>query len=310
MGPFFRSSLVVTGFWFIVIGVVPCLAGEPLADPKPAQEVTLVVASGRRFHGQVDPQSGPQALVLRSEALGVTLWRPIAWERIVAAEVQGQPISLVELQQWGLTARRSSPSQVGPSRPGEPAEKEDLRPRTPTPPASAPATVSRAEQDSSERVVQLSLDAYVANWDGDVEVDGLVVELAPRAADGTIVPVSGTLEVELWGLQRRVFSQSPHSGGDTLERVERWTRAVRPEEVGVSGFRCTLPFGAIHPELRPDWLAWWYGLVHVRLCVPGQGIFDASRDGVRLRPWSPVRDRLERGGMGRTLFTERLGRPD
>jgi hypothetical protein len=163
---------------------------------------------------------------------------------------------------------------------------------------------------ASDRVVQLQLDASVANWDGDVEVDGLAVEVMPRAADGTVVPVAGTLEVELWGLQRREFWQAPRSGGDTLELIERWTRAVRPEEVGPSGVRALLPFGAVHPELQANWPAWWYGLVHVRLSVPGQGVFEASRDGVRLRPWSPVRDRLERAGAGRILPTERLGRPD
>jgi len=294
-----------------------CLAEDRLGLLKDRQaslpalpEVTLVVASGRQFRGQIDPQSGPHQLVLRSQAQGMTLWRPIAWGQIVAAEAQGRPVSLAQLQEWSVLARESSPGEAGRPSTQVPAAGAGPPKESPRSLAAMPSPAVPDGQHSSHRVVQLRLDAYVANWDGDVEVDGLVVEVMPLAADGAIVPVSGTLEVELFGLQRRVFSQAPHSGGDTLELIERWTRAVRPDEVGPSGLRCTLPFGAIHPELRPDWLAWWYGLVHVRLSVPGHGVFEASRDGVRLRPWSPVRDRLERSGMGRMLPTERLGRPD
>jgi hypothetical protein len=105
-----------------------------------------------------------------------------------------------------------------------------------------------------------------------------------------------------------VFDQAPKSGGDTLELVERWTRSIAPADMGPSGYRVRLPFGAIHPELSPDWLAWWYGLVHVRLAVPGDGVFDDSRDGVHIRPGAPNRDQLEMNTGRRFLPTENLGR--
>lgn len=319
-------------------GGLPCPAA-PAEDrrPQPATvpEVKLTVASGRHFRGQIDASSGPHALVLRQGVPGLTLWRPIAWERIVAVEAEGQPVSLAQLRRWVLavqsTTQPSPPGGVAAAvsfaRPQNADGKQEVQPSQSGSPSAAaslaqdgrPPAVASDRRDAaalaafgsaSDRVVQLQLDASVANWDGDVEVDGLAVEVMPRAADGTVVPVAGTLEVELWGLQRREFWQAPRSGGDTLELIERWTRAVRPEEVGPSGVRALLPFGAVHPELQANWPAWWYGLVHVRLSVPGQGVFEASRDGVRLRPWSPVRDRLERAGAGRILPTERLGRPD
>ena len=308
--PLLRAIQLTSICWLGVFWNTSSRAADQASEVKQVPEVTLELASGRRFRGQIDAQSGPHALVLRREAPGLTLWRPIAWERIVAAEALGRPVSLEELQQWALQVRESSPRGAARQANRPSADKAPLPSSTP-PPMAVTSSVSPADEQSRlNTVVQLGLDAYVANWDGDVEVDGLVVEIVPRAADGTIVPVSGTLEVELFGLQRRVFSQAPRSGGDTLERIERWTRAVRPEEAGPAGYRYTLPFGAVHPELHADWLAWWYGLAHVRLSVPGQGVFEASRDGVRLRPWSPVRDRLERAGMGRMLPSERLGRTD
>jgi hypothetical protein len=154
----------------------------------------------------------------------------------------------------------------------------------------------------------LSLDAYVASWDADVELDGIVVELAPLSNAGQLVPASATAEIELFAPQRRVFHHAPRSGGDTLELAERWTRAIGPGDYGPAGVRLRLPFGAVHPELDPDWLAWWYGLVHVKLAVPGHGVLEASRDGVRLRPWAPNRDQLEMNAGRRFVPTEGLGR--
>ena len=157
-------------------------------------------------------------------------------------------------------------------------------------------------------VTTIAFDARVANWDADVETDGLVVDLYPLDAYGNIVPVRGTAEVEFFASQRRDFQYAPLSGGDTFELLERWTRSFEPFDVGSGGIRLRLPFGAIHPELRSDWLAWPLGLVHVRLVVPGAGVFDDSRDAVRVRPWAPNRDYLEMNTGRRFLPTERLGR--
>jgi hypothetical protein len=150
----------------------------------------------------------------------------------------------------------------------------------------------------------------VANWDGDVEMDGLVLDVAPVDANGYLVPADATVQVELFAPQRRNLADAPQSGGDTLELVERWTRAIAPEEYSPSGARLRLPFGAIHPEIDMDWAASWYGLVHVRLIVPGHGVFDGSRDGVRIRPWAPNRDNLEMNTGRRFVPSERLGRHD
>jgi hypothetical protein len=64
----------------------------------------------------------------------------------------------------------------------------------------------------------------------------------------------------------------------------------------------------LHPEFDSDWFASPYGLVHVRLVAPGHGTFDASQDGLRIRPWAPSRDSLELKGYPRFLPTEAVGR--
>jgi hypothetical protein len=157
-------------------------------------------------------------------------------------------------------------------------------------------------------VTTISFDARIANWDADVETDGLVVDLFPLDGEGYLAPVSGAVEIELFGPQRRVFHHAPLSGGDTLERIERWTRQIDPSQFTANAVRLRLPFGAVHPEIDTDWVAWHYGLVHVRLVAPGHGTFDASRDGIRTRPWTPVRDQLELNTQRRFLPTESVGR--
>jgi hypothetical protein len=156
----------------------------------------------------------------------------------------------------------------------------------------------------------MTIDPRIANWDGDVETDGLMIDIAPLDAAGNLVAANAVVEVELFAPQRRDFALAPMSGGDTLELVERWSQPIQKDQYGSSGARLRLPFGAIHPELRPEWTASWYGLVHVRLVVPGHGVFEDSSDGVRIRPWAPNRDRLEQKTGQRFLPTERLGRAE
>jgi hypothetical protein len=182
-------------------------------------------------------------------------------------------------------------------------------------PSHQPALIEQAEAAGAvppapppAPVTMISFDAFIANWDGDVETDGLVVDLLPLDSQGYVAPAGGTVEVELFAAQRRTLYLAPRSGGDTLELVERWTRAIEPEDIGPSGVRLRLPFGAVHPELDYEWLAYNYGLVHVRFACPGSGVFDDSRDGIRIRPWAPNRDYLEMNTNRRFLPTENLGR--
>ena len=116
----------------------------------------------------------------------------------------------------------------------------------------------------------ISFDAFIANWDGDVETDGLIVDLLPLDNYGNLVRAGGVAQIELFASQRRTMQHAPRSGGDTFERVERWTQAIEPAQIGPSGVRLRLPFGQIHPELDPDWLAYNYGLVHVQFVFSGR----------------------------------------
>jgi hypothetical protein len=295
--------------------ILSCLAGltffSLLAVSHAAeQEVVLQLASGRQFHGTIDATSTADKLVLRTTDGGLILWRPIRWERIERATINGQPVDVAKLREAAGVGSRNS--GVG-SRLSEAQRLPLLRKieiKTLVPLSDQAVEEEPPVENPPPRVAMVAFDPFVANWDADVETDGLVVDIMPLDINRYVVPSSGTLEVELYSPQRRTLDLAPMSGGDTLELVERWTRAINPEDFGPGGVRLRLPFGAIHPELNPNWSASWYGLVHVRLAIPGQGIFEDSRDGVRIRPWAPNRDRLEMKTGQRFLPTENLGRRD
>ena len=296
---FFRLPLLVLPLAALLAVAIPSRRArsqvppdQPAADSSPAVSVQL--RSGRTFTGRISNRSTDR-LVLLKERGTIKIWRPIAWWEIAAVTIDGEAADIERLRDLALEAalRRGDESQF-----------------------SLPQAIAPEEQPVTTEVTSrlipavttITFDAFVANWDGDVETDGLVVLLAPLDADGGLAAVSGTVEVEFFAPQRRTFHHAPQSGGDTLERVERWTLQV--QDYGPRGARLRLPFGAIHPELDQDWPANHYGLVHVRFSAAGHGVFEDSRDGVRIRPWSPNRDQLEMNTGRRFLPTEGLGRHD
>ncbi len=267
----------------------------PVKNETPAPQLTVQLASGRTFTAAVDSLTSDSTLVLRFERPGIVLRRPISWEQVTSASVGSEPIAADQIRAASL-ALRSDTVVSSSSALDSPAEPFPAGGATPDPEHSLPPPL----------VTSITFDAQLANWDRDVETDGLLVELWPLSADGYLTPASGTVEVELFAPQRRVFHHAPRSGGDTIERVERWVRSVSPSDFTTNGVRLKLPFGAVHPEFDLDWIG--VGLVHVKFAAPGHGVFESSYDGVRIRPFAPIRDQLELKGWPRFVPTEGVGR--
>jgi hypothetical protein len=279
----------------LAIAMVATAVGWAEEPPQAAQAKSLSVdlASGRSFTGAVDTTTSDERLVLRFMRGEASLKRPIEWSRVVRASIDGVAIEPDRVRVTALALRSQSPG-IRSQEQGAGAAAEVQAP------AKSPI--------SQPRVTLVSFDARIANWDGDVETDGLLVDIYPISDDGFVVPTRGAVEVELFAPQKRAFQDAPLSGGDTLERVERWTRAINADDFGRGSARLKLPFGAVHPEFDLDWIG--VGLVHVRLVVPGDGVFEDSVDGLRIRPYAPLRDRLEMNTGRRFVPTERVGRHD
>jgi hypothetical protein len=239
-------------FVLLLVGAAAALSREGAAA-EPLAPLTIEVEGGAKFTGLVDSQTDERRLWLRFEEGTAAIWRPFTWQRVVAASHAGRSVATSD------------------------------QPRRPAPAAAEPAPLPAAP-------AALAIDASLANWDGDVETDGLSLDLRVVDAEGLATAAAGTLEVELFAPRIRKYHEAPQSRGYSVDLIERWSLLVAEESFRGGQARIRLPFGAIHPEFdrRVDAV----GLVHLRLAVPGHGVLEQSLDGVVLRPWSPTRDAL------------------
>lgn len=276
------------------------LALFPLAaDAGPKVLVQLV--SGRVLDAEAAPRTDAQRLWLVYRSNSATLHRPIAWDRIATAQLNGEALPPAEFKAAVLD-QLAAPQDEAPTA-NEPA------------PSQIPPAVASQESIADEalnllfaapRVVSVNFDAHLANWDADIEADGLIIHVRPIDAAGRVVPVRGTVYADLHGPRQISFSDGPHLRGHRIDKLGSWTKQIVPAQVHADGAWFKLPFQAAQPEF--DTALGRLGLVHVRLVVPGEGVFESSIDGVRIRPYSPLRDDLERVHGRRFLANERTGR--
>jgi hypothetical protein len=277
-----RRLLVVT---VVVLGVVwasGVAAGEP---------VTVWLRDGRAISSEIDSRSTSEKLWLRSGGGKIVVRRAIPWANIVKAERDGEELSVADLRRLASEAA-ASPKVPAPAVPSPALQGVFVRP---TPGVETVPVLPN--------IRSLEVDAFIANWDADLLQDGLVVVLEPTDAYGALAPVDGTLEVELFVPQVRPFHEAVRSRGMTLENIGRWTRAISPSDFTARGAAIELPFQAVIPELDQEYQPW--GLVHIKLAVPGQAVFERTVEYVRVRPWSPLRDLYGRHQNRRFLPTER-----
>ena len=251
--------------------------------------VKIEHTSGRNWEGVIDARSTPEQLVLRFERGTAVLYRPIKWSEIRGASIEDKSVSPAELKSsYESLATSATPfAERVKVAPEKTAEEQPLPPLP-------------------NKVNSIACDALLANWDSDVEADGLVIHLQPLDAWQDFTFATGTLEVELYTLQARTFNHAPSSRGRTVEPIIRWSQAVNVSDYRSRGAYIQLPFQAAHPEF--DSTLGYYGLVHIKFSVPGSGVFEQTIDGVRIRPWSPIRDYLQLNTGYRFLPNETTGR--
>jgi hypothetical protein len=261
------------------------------ARSSEGEELRISVASGREFSGYVDARTDNDRLWLRSEGTAIDVVRPINWQRITGAQLGGRQMSVAELRQMVDQLKSSSDLE---ERRLQSVDEDNVAVRD---------TGDRSQQTHAEQaqiaavsaspIRSVDFDAQIANWDGDVEPDGLLIHLFPLDGNGNMTPVSGTLWVEFIARWRG--------------QVGHWSRLIRAADLTTRGVIVKLPFQAIHPSFDDG--VDTYGLVHLRLTVPGHGVFEDSYDGVRTRPvFTPSRNALLPSTTGRFFPEERTGR--
>jgi hypothetical protein len=254
----------------------------PSPDAKGRDQVGAIevqARAGRTLKGVVDDRTDGDRLWLRREEGGIIMAVSVAWDEIDTAAIEGEAVSVDEL------AKRSA--RIATAEAAWYAEV--VQQERPYHTLVAPGSIHISDRGARRvRSVQI-VAACLANFDRDVEPDGLQIALAALDEHGIPVAVRGNFSAQLAGERRP--ARAPHR---TFGVLERWSESVRPTDFidGVATYE--LPFRRAAPEwefeLTPD------ALVNVTLGVYGEGNFAASAP-VVLREINPLRDhlQLERG---------------
>ena len=256
--------MVWPGLAAFVLGMAAWYSGVAVES-----EVAVVLHDGRILRGTIDDRTDDRTLWLRTTGSGVTVVGSTSWDRVAKVHRGGRQVE---------SALAESPA-------AGPVGVVVLTGATETVP-SAPL-----------KVQSLVVEAALANWDGDVEADGLEVTISPWATDGSPVSAPGMLSVELIG-QRVAGDRSDPA----FAELGRWHRRVQEVDYGRWGATYRLPFQNINPQFDLQFGS--EGVVHARLGVSGQGSFEASVS-LQTRTDSPIRDRLQLHSQTRFFPSER-----
>jgi hypothetical protein len=274
----------------------PATASAIMPPVGDTPEITVHLKSGRRFVAQVDRRTDQRYLWLRFGDKTAVILRPVRWDRVITASIAGRNVSHDKLR---LMAERLRTLPVSVQRP-------PVRPNPIAPPRDIPPLRFGAPRPTL-RVTSMDVSVSLGNWDDDVESDGLVIRVSPRDSRVELVRTPCTLRVSLVGQRFISLSEAPRKRGARMEQIGSWSRQVSAEQIGSSGAMFRLPFQGVDPQFDLDMDR--IGLVRVALVVPGSGVIERTIDGVRVRPFSVLRDEIQHHTGQRFLPHERTGRP-
>jgi len=276
-------------------GVAILLTATSIVSADGVDTVTVWFDDGRVLTAELDQRSDEHRLWLRFSQPLITLASSARWQDVVQGSYHKKIYNADEFRTLALSLRDKAPSRSGVEELPAAEEPADL----------SQAVVGRPPKDryvtqplGPPRVRSLVIDAELANWDADVEMDGLLLHVYPLTEHRISVPVDGSLRIEVLG--QRVLRQRQATKFFELART---SHRVRQQDFGPAHFATyRIPFRTVHPEFQPG--VGTYGLVHARLGIPGQGSFEASVH-TRLRTFDPVRDQLQLERGKRFFASER-----
>lgn len=209
-----------------------CVAHGPWSEFGVGSHVAVSLIDGRQVRGQIDSRSNDESLWLCTSLEGATIGTLITTTNIVKIDAD-KPVELPDRGILQLPAISRLPT-----RNAEPRKAQSLE-----------------------------VVARIANWDSDLQADGVRLHLIPRDKNGEFVPISGQLDVELQVTSMdgaRIRSQTH----------EQWSASVRSETYTQFGAVIDLPFRSFDAGVaKGDRVL---GSLKVRLKLAGEGVLDAA----------------------------------
>lgn len=268
-----------------------CVAAALLSPQTYAAEpVRALLADGRVVVGVVDSRTDAERLWLRAELPEAQLSSGFEWGQVAEVTRQGAVLSQAETQTLATrkTALVMPDAELPPPLP-------EFRLDAAQHPFNAPLP--------TDKVGWIEIHAELGRWDAFVPSSGLLVTVSVFDERGAPAAVLGDIELTLLGDAARGGTYSRHP---ELQELTRAHHLVRPAEFANGRATYRLPFDRLHPDF--DLGVSRYALVHARLGVNGQGVFEASDSFVRLRSFSPARDGLQHQSRQRLFRVEAFPR--
>jgi hypothetical protein len=244
-------------------------------------ELRIQTANGRLLVGRMDDRTDDATLWIRRTEGNIILTSSVKWSEVESAELDGESISSEKLAE-----QREKLSTAAPKR-----FLSDFE----------PLNIDESEPASGfqrrPRIVNIEIEATLANLDRTVESDGLLVAITALDEFRQSHAVRGSLTARLV-----VERLNYRTGEVSFDEFSRWSQKVSMKDFqeGVAEF--PLRFQRYSPEF--DWELCTAALLNVRLSVHSQGNFEASIP-IAIHEYNPIRDEM-RNWRGSRFFRDEL----
>jgi hypothetical protein len=246
------------------------------APSKPNDRIRVHLRDGRSLSGHLDPRTSNEHLWIQTTESGIVARSGFRWDNVQNVVQNDQPLAPDVFRDLITPASFESPPAVE---------------TTTIPCPTCNDRIPEGNLRPTAVVRSLDIRAALANWDSDVEPDGLLVEVIPRDEWGSLAPVGGQIAFTLIGENTPYDPQDLFQPRPRYPEIARTSRLVRGSDFVDGAAVYKVPFGVAHPDFRFDLAP--HAVLTATLGVPGQGTFHASDDEINLRPGNWIRDRRQ-----------------
>jgi hypothetical protein len=246
-------------------------------------DLRIQTANGRLLVGRMDDRTDDATLWIRRTEGNIILTSSVKWSEVESAELDGESISSEKLAEQREKLATAAPKRF----------LSDFE----------PLNIDESEPASGfqrrPRIVNIEIEATLANLDRTVESDGLLVAITALDEFRQSHAVRGSLTARLV-----VERLNYRTGEVSFDEFSRWSQKVSMKDFqeGVAEF--PLRFQRYSPEF--DWELCTAALLNVRLSVHSQGNFEASIP-IAIHEYNPIRDEM-RNWRGSRFFRDELTR--
>jgi hypothetical protein len=246
-------------------------------------ELRVQTTNGRLLHGAMDIHTDAETLWIRRTEGNIILTSSVKWPEVESAELDGVSISSEKLAKQREKLATAAPKRF----------LSDFE----------PLNINESEPVSGfqrrPRIVNIEIEATLANLDRTVESDGLLVAITALDEFRQAHAVRGSLTARLI-----VERLNYRTGEVSFDEFSRWSQKVSMKDFqeGVAEF--PLRFQRYSPEF--DWELCTAALLNVRISVHSQGNFEASIP-IAIHEYNPIRDEM-RNWRGSRFFRDELTR--